>query len=98
MEIKDGKEAKQRLEELDRITKMLVRRDFELMKEREVREREMMELKEAREKLELQNKELNKINRLMIGREKRMIDLKREIKDLGEENEKLKKKLYEQNS
>ncbi len=92
MEVKNEKEAKQRLEELDRITKMLVKRDFELMKEREVREKEMIELKNVKEKLESQNKELNKMNSVMIGREKRMIELKRELRELEEENKKIKQR------
>ncbi|MDP3982274.1 MAG: hypothetical protein Q8P70_01885 [bacterium] len=88
---KENKEVKARLEELDRITKMLVKRDFELMRERERREMELSELIKAKEQLEDQNIELNKMNHLMIGRENRMVELKEEVNTLREENERLRK-------
>lgn len=91
MKGKSENEAKKNLEELDRITKMLVKRDFELMKERQMREDEVLELIKVKEKLESQNEELNKMNRLMVGRENRMIELKKEMKALEKENEKLRK-------
>lgn len=81
--------------ELQRIIKMLVRRDFELMKEREKREEEVVDLENIKRKFEMQNRELNKINRLMIGREKRMIGLKKELDEVLKENKRLSKKLDE---
>jgi len=47
-----GKEEKQELAELDRIAKMLVRRDFELMGVKEQREKELEELKKTKQELE----------------------------------------------
>ncbi len=88
----NNKDAKK---ELEGIVKMLVRRDFELMMDREDREEEVKKLKEIKRKFEAQNEELNKINRLMIGREKRMISLKKELEEVKKEKEKLRKKLDE---
>ena len=91
MEIKNEKEAREHIEELDRVTKMLVKRDFELMKERQMREDEVLELIKVKEELESQNRELNKMNRLMVGRENRMMELKGEVAKLKEENDRLRK-------
>ncbi len=93
MEIRSEKEAREYIEELDRITKMLVKRDFELMKERQMREDEVLELIKMKEELESQNKELNKMNHLMVGRENRMMEIKKEMEKLKEENDRLRKKL-----
>ncbi len=81
--------------ELERIIKMLVKRDFELMKERETREEEVVGLENIKRKFEMQNRELNKVNRLMIGRERRMIELKKELQEAQKENERLRAKLDE---
>jgi len=111
---------------LDRIAKMLIRRDFELTETKEKREAELKELQriktelenaksvleikvkartkeleELNQNLEEQVKErtkelqkkvesLDKMNKLMIGRELKMVELKKEIKELKEELEKYK--------
>jgi len=115
-----------KLEELDRIAKMLIRRDFALTETREKREAEFKELQRVKAELEnaksgleikvkartkeleeltqnleeqvkertqeLQKKveSLDKMNRLMVGRELKMVELKKEIKELKEELEKYK--------
>lgn len=72
--------------ELDRIAKMLVRRDFALMEIKEKREDELAELKkikdeleEAKRVLELKVEELEMFKRLAVGRELKMIELKEEL-------------------
>jgi hypothetical protein len=72
------------LQEIDRIAKMLVRRDLELSGIREKREKEFQELEEK-------TKELERFNKLAVGRELKMIELKKEIEKLQEELEKYKR-------
>jgi len=71
------------LQEIDRIAKMLVRRDLELSEIREKREKEFQELEEK-------TKELERFNKLAVDRELKMIELKKEIEKLKEEIEKYK--------
>lgn len=78
-EKKDNQKLKETVKELNRITKMLLKRDLELAKTRE-------KLENYLEQLEEKNKELVRINKLMVGRELRM-------KELKEQNKKLKKRL-----
>jgi len=93
--VRDVHEREQALQEMDRIAKMLVGRDFELMRTKEKREAEFQELKKAEEQVrertkDLQNKveQLEKMNRLMVGRELKIIDFKKEIQTLKEKLEK----------
>jgi len=72
------------LQEIDRIAKMLIRRDLELSEVREKREKEF-------QKLEEKTKELERFNKLAIDRELKMIELKKDIKKLQEELEKYKR-------
>jgi len=69
-------------EELDRIAKLLIRRDLELLETREKLEKSLTELKEKNIELQKKIKELEKFNKLTVDRELRMIELKKEIKEL----------------
>ncbi len=113
-------ERKKELLEMDRIAKMLIRRDLELVETREKREAELKELERVKAELEnaksvleikvkartwelreltqnleeqvkertkeLQEKieESQKMIKLMVGRELRMVELKKEIQKLKE--------------
>lgn len=81
---KKPEENKQRttIEELDRIAKLLIRRDLELLETREKLEQSLDELREKNIELQEKIKMLDKMNKMMIGRELRMIELKKEIKEL----------------
>ena len=69
-------------EELDRIAKLLIRRDLELLETKEELERFLIELQKKNAELQKKNAELEKMNKLMIGRELKMVELKKEIKRL----------------
>ena len=86
-----NKKIDKNVQELDRITKMLLRRDFELMDIREKQDgkikelsRVKLELEQSKNVLEQKIEELEKMNKLMFGREIRMFELKKEIKQLKE--------------
>lgn len=81
---KKPEESKQRptIEELDRIAKLLIRRDLELSETREKLEQSLDELREKNIELQEKIKTLDKMNKMMIGRELKMIELKKEIKEL----------------
>ena len=75
-------------EELDRIAKLLIRRDLELSETREKLELSLAELENKNIELQHKIEEMETMNRMMIGRELKMIELKKE-------NEELKSKLIE---
>ena len=136
--IKEEKETKppeiyrkreEELQEIDRIAKMLVRRDFELLETREKREEEIRELEKTKKELEeirttleirvqARTKELERLaesldeqvkektkelkrrlgelerfQRLTVGRELKMIELKKALQQAQDEIKKLKKEL-----
>lgn len=64
--------------ELDRIAKMLIKRDFELTEIRAKREKERAEL-------ERKTEELERFQKFAVGRELKMIELKKEIEKLKKE-------------
>jgi len=70
------------MEELDRIAKLLVRRDLELLETKEKLQQSLIELREINIELQEKIKELEKFRKLTLGREIKMIELKQEIKKL----------------
>ncbi|MBL7156066.1 MAG: hypothetical protein ISS87_00485 [Candidatus Pacebacteria bacterium] len=92
------KKRDDQLQELDRIAKMLVRRDFDLMETKEKRENELKELKETKLELEKakssletkvieRTKELDALTRnLEIQVEERTTELKEKIDELQKMN------------
>ena len=65
-------------EELDRIAKLLIRRDLELSETREKLELSLAELENKNIELQHKIEEMETMNRMMIGRELKMIELKKE--------------------
>ena len=92
------KKRDDQLQELDRIAKMIVRRDFDLMETKEKRENELKELKETKLELEKakssletkvieRTKELDALTRnLEIQVEERTTELKEKIDELQKMN------------
>ncbi len=85
-------------EEVSRLSKALAQKSIENIKNQR-KTRKLIEdlkkrakaLKRQKEKMKEQNEELEQINRVMTGRELKMIELKRKIKEL-ETNSKSEKK------
>ena len=69
-------------EELDRIAKLLIRRDLELLETRDKLELSLVELEEKNIELQEKIEELGRMNIIMIGRELKMIELKKEKEEL----------------
>ncbi|MEK7482214.1 MAG: hypothetical protein AAB620_00245 [Patescibacteria group bacterium] len=70
------------VEELDRIAKLLIRRDLELSETREKLELSLIELENKNIELQQKIEEMGTMNRMMIGRELKMIELKKEKEEL----------------
>ena len=68
--------------ELDRIAKMLIRRDLALLETREKLEYSLEELKNKNIEFQKKVAELELLNNIMIGREIKMIELKNEIEEI----------------
>lgn len=69
-------------EELDRIAKLLIRRDLELSETKDKLELSLIELEDKNIELQQKIEEMGTMNRMMIGRELKMIDLKKEKEEL----------------
>jgi hypothetical protein len=65
--------------ELDRTTKMLVQRDLSLSETRDYLEEALVKSDKVRLELQEKNDELERFHRLAVGRELKMIELKKEI-------------------
>lgn len=95
---KELKEAKEKLEESEKILKVRVRartrelRELNESLEEKVQER-TKELQKRKEELQDRVKELEKFHKATVGRELKMIELKKENKELKEKLEEAKKKI-----
>lgn len=73
-------------EEVNKLKKLISKKDFELEDVNKRLEKELVERNGMEEKFHLKMKELKRFNKLAIGRELRMMELKREINNLRMED------------